>query len=83
MAPVPSGREIPKFIFSELLLEDNSSYTWLGVLYKKKIYIYIYIPNDTEVLDECYRKDVLNAICLHYNWMDMPAPNKKKQQRKG
>ena len=47
------------------------------------IYIYIYIPNDTEVLDECYRKDVLNAICLHYNWMDMPAPNKKKQQRKG
>ena len=48
-----------------------------------EVYRSIHIPNDTEVLDECDRKDVLNAICLHYNWMDMPAPNKKKQQRKG
>ena len=84
MAPVPSRREIPKFIFSELLLEDNSSYTWLGVLYKKKnIYIYIYISPTTQ---RCSTNAIAKMfsmpyVCITIGWT-CQHPTRKNSSEK-
>ena len=41
-----------------------------------EIYRPILITNDTPVLDELLRKAVLRAICLHYNFTEVPKPKK-------
>ena len=66
--------------FDDMGCKRHCTHPSLSLSQWGEFYRSIHIPNDTKVLDECDRKDVLDALCLFFDWKDMQAPANKKSR---